>query len=58
MAVLPIRRGTVSDVTISSVVRGAAGAPGELKGYFNAGKVGALLGNSTCGVWGTFSKIP
>ena len=57
-ALLPIRRGTVSDVTISSVVRGAAGAPGELKGYFNAGKVGALLGNSTCGVWGTFSRIP
>ena len=57
-ALLPIRRGTVSDVTISSVVRGAAGAPGELKGYFNAGKVGALLGNSACGVWGTFSKIP
>lgn len=53
-----MRRGTVSDVTISSVVRGAAGAPGELKGYFNAGKVGALLGNSTCGVWGMFSELP
>ena len=53
-----MRRGTVSDVTISSVVRGAAGAPGELKGYFNAGKVGALLGNSNCGVWGMFSELP
>ncbi|MBQ7347544.1 MAG: SpoIVB peptidase [Clostridia bacterium] len=53
-----MKRGTVSDVTISSVVRGAAGAPGELKGYFNAGKVGALLGNSSCGVWGVFSEIP
>ncbi len=53
-----MRRGTVSDVTISSVVRGAAGAPGELKGYFNPGKVGALLGNSVCGVWGVFSQIP
>lgn len=53
-----MKRGTVSDVTISSVVRGAAGAPGELKGYFNAGKVGALLGNSACGVWGVFSEIP
>ena len=55
---IAMRRGTVSDVTISSVVRGAAGAPGELKGYFNAGKVGALLGNSNCGVWGMFSELP
>lgn len=53
-----MKRGSVSDVTISSVVRGAAGAPGELKGYFNAGKMGALLGNSSCGVWGVFSEMP
>lgn len=53
-----MRRGSVSDVTISSVVRGAAGAPGELKGYFNAGKVGSLLGNSACGVWGLYSEVP
>ena len=55
---ISIRRGTVSDVTISSVVRGAVGAPGELKGYFNPGKTGALLGNSGCGVWGVFSDPP
>jgi len=57
-ALIPMRRGSVSDVTISAVVRGAAGNPGEIKGYFNAGKVGALLGNSTCGVWGVFSEVP
>ena len=57
-ALVSMKRGTVSDVTISSVVKGAAGAPGELKGYFNAGKAGALLGNSTCGVWGMFSELP
>ena len=55
---ISMRRGTVSDVTISSVVKGAAGAPGELKGYFNPGKVGALLGNTSCGVWGVFSEQP
>ncbi len=55
---VPMKRGSVSDVTISSVVRGAAGAPGELKGYFNAGKVGSLLGNSNCGVWGMFTELP
>ena len=53
-----MKRGTVSDVTISSVVRGASGAPGELKGYFNPGKVGTLLGNSQSGVWGVFSDPP
>lgn len=55
---IPIRRGTVSDVTISSVVKGTPGDPGELKGYFNAGKTGALLGNTVCGVWGVFSDPP
>ena len=55
---ISMKRGSVSDVTISSVVKGAAGAPGELKGYFNAGKVGSLLGNSACGVWGIFSEAP
>ena len=57
-ALIPMRRGSVSHVTISSVVKGAAGAPGELKGYFNGGKAGSLLGNSACGVWGMFSEIP
>ena len=55
---LAIRRGTVSDVTISSVVKGTPGNPGELKGYFNAGKTGALLGNTVCGVWGVYSEVP
>lgn len=55
---IAMRRGTVSNVTISSVVKGAVGAPGELKGYFNPGKNGALLGNSGCGVWGVFSEPP
>ncbi|MBR5449245.1 MAG: SpoIVB peptidase [Clostridia bacterium] len=55
---IAMKRGVVSDVTISSVVRGTQGAPGELKGYFNAGKTGSLLGNSACGVWGVFSKLP
>ena len=55
---VPMKRGTVADVTISSVVKGEPGAPGELKGYFNAGKVGTLLGNSSCGVWGLFTQVP
>ena len=57
-ALVEMRKGAVSDVTISSVVKGAAGAPGELKGHFNPGRSGALLGNSNCGVWGVLSDIP
>ena len=57
-ALVGMRKGSVSDVTISSVVKGAAGAPGELKGHFNPGRSGALLGNSACGVWGVFSEVP
>ncbi len=53
-----MRRGAVADVTISSVVKGEAGKPGELKGYFNPGKTGSLLGNSSCGVWGVLAEIP
>ncbi len=55
---IPMKRGAVADVTISAVVKGESGAPGELKGYFNAGKTGSLLGNSACGVWGVFTEIP
>ena len=55
---IAMKRGTVSDVTISSVVRGACGKPGELKGYFNPGKTGTLLGNTACGVWGVLSELP
>ena len=57
-ALVQMRKGAVSDVTISSVVKGEAGAPGELKGHFNPGRSGALLGNSNCGVWGVFSEVP
>ncbi len=55
---IPMRKGTVTDVTISSVIKGAPGAPGELRGYFNAGRTGTLLGNSDCGVWGIYTKTP
>ena len=55
---IPIQRGSVVDVTIKSVVRGQAGAPGEVKGYFCSGKTGTLLGNTECGVYGVLAKIP
>jgi len=53
-----IIRGVVCNVTIEGVVRGEAGVPGELKGFFSSGKIGTLLGNTNCGVWGVFAELP
>ncbi len=51
-------RGSVMDVTISGVIPGTPGTPGELKGYFNAQKTGTMLKNSAAGVYGVLSQIP
>lgn len=53
--ILPLGKGYVAHVTISGVVKGQVGAPGELKGYFDSGKTGALLKNCDSGVYGVFS---
>ena len=55
---IPMDRGSVVDVTIHGVVRGLAGSPGEVRGYFKTGKIGTLLGNSHLGVWGVFADLP
>lgn len=55
---IPLGRGQVTDVTVSGVERGAVGAPGAIKGYFAPGKIGSLLGNTTCGVWGVLAARP
>ena len=55
---MPLHRGQVTPVTISGVHRGAAGAPGELRGYFGTSRDGTLLGNTPCGVYGLYRSIP
>ena len=55
---VPMQRGSVVGVTISGVVRGLSGSPGEIKGYFSSGKTGSLLGNTDCGVFGVFATLP
>ena len=55
---MPLRRGNVVGVTVSGIQRGIAGTPGEIKGYFCAGKQGSLLCNSPCGVFGIYSTLP
>jgi len=55
---VPIQRGSVVNVTISGVVKGQKGIPGEVNGYFSSGKTGSLLKNSNCGVFGVFASLP
>ena len=57
-ALIPIRKGSVVDVNMNGIKKGEVGAPGELRGYFNSGRVGSLLVNNDCGVFGAFAKIP
>ena len=55
---VPIQRGSVVNVCINGVVRGQCGTPGEVKGYFKAGKLGSLLKNTECGVFGVYASLP
>ena len=55
---IPMQRGSVVGVKINGIVKGLSGSPGEVKGYFNSGKTGTLLGNTECGVYGVFADLP
>ena len=55
---LPLKRGAVTDVKISGVVKGVSGNPGELHGSFGMKKTGSLLKNTPCGVFGMFASKP
>lgn len=55
---VPLRRGQVTGVRVSGIERGQPGSPGAIKGYFAPGKRGVLLGNTECGVYGVFSRLP
>lgn len=55
---LPFSGGAVMDVKISGIRKGTKGAPGELKGYFCGAKLGTLMGNTPCGVYGVLAKMP
>ena len=57
-ALIPLERGSVTDVTVSEIHRGKAGAPGELRGHFSAGRRGVLTQNTPCGVFGTLTELP
>ena len=55
---LPLLRGAIVDITLDDIIKGRDGHPGELKGTFSTEKVGTLLGNTACGVYGVLAKAP
>ena len=53
-----IINGSVLGVTLNGIVKGQRGNPGELKGYFNSSKIGAIYKNTDVGVFGVLAQIP
>jgi len=57
-ALLPIKRGAVSNAELIGVIKGQKGIPGELKGTIGAAKKGSLIKNTEQGVYGILVHIP
>jgi stage IV sporulation protein B len=57
-SLIPIQRGSVLGASINGAVKGRKGVPGEVKGSFKAGKIGTLLKNTDCGVYGVYARLP
>ena len=55
---MPLGRGVLLDVSIGGIKKGTAGDPGEIRGSFKQGKLGAVTGNTDCGIFGIYSEIP
>ena len=54
---MPLRKGTIVDSVIDSVVKGKSELPGELKGKFKE-NMGTLLSNTQNGIFGILSNMP
>lgn len=55
---VPISYGTCEEVTLTEIVKGKKGAPGELRGFFTGNKTGKIVKNTLAGVVGALSEIP
>ena len=55
---IPFAFGSAEDVTLTGIMMGKAGAPGELRGSFVGHKMGKLLKNDITGVYGVLVEIP
>ncbi len=55
---LPFSSGSAEEVSLTGIVIGKAGAPGELRGSFAGHKIGKLLKNDLTGVYGVLAEMP
>lgn len=55
-ALLPLARGVTRGVTLSDIVPGEEGKPGELRGSFSGERTGTLYDNTAWGVFGVFAN--
>ena len=55
---IPMSRGVVTDVNISSIKKGVSGTPGEIRGHFGIERRGVLYSNTECGVYGILNAMP
>ena len=51
-------RGYLTGATITGAVKGLTGSPGELKGYFGSVKNGAVVKNTSNGIFGIMTSLP
>lgn len=55
---IPVSYGSCEEVTLTDIIKGKNGAPGELRGYFSGKKTGKIINNSFAGIFGALSEIP
>lgn len=55
---IPLASGSAEEVSLSGIIIGKAGAPGELRGSFMGRKIGKILKNTETGVYGVLVEIP
>ena len=55
---VPFAHGSAEEVGLSGITPGRAGTPGELRGSFTGKKMGKLIKNTDCGIYGILGEIP
>ncbi len=57
-ALVPVSYGTCEEVSLTEIIRGRKGTPGELRGFFTGNKTGKILKNSHAGIVGALCAVP
>ncbi|MBQ8404723.1 MAG: PDZ domain-containing protein [Clostridia bacterium] len=57
-ALVPVSYGTCEEVSLTEIIKGKRGEPGELRGFFTGHKTGKILKNSYAGIVGALCGIP